>query len=172
LFVHVHMSLSSKLVPDCVLFITTTFNLSSQRLCTRANTLPARGLPRARCPRASSFFRFFSKKSDNFVETNRTRERFFKRKLELAKGKDDSLRGMASRYSLKLLVLTPLQLRHEDLRVLLLSPIFIQPLFKSLRVTARTPVRKNIFTSKILAKLSPEPFQFPRAANRWFHLVD
>jgi hypothetical protein len=47
------------------------------------------------------FSKFFKKKSDNFVETNRTSERFFKRKLELAKGKDDGLRGMASRYSFK-----------------------------------------------------------------------
>jgi hypothetical protein len=42
-FVYVHMSLSSKLVPDCVLFVTATFNLSSQRLYSEANTLPARG---------------------------------------------------------------------------------------------------------------------------------
>jgi hypothetical protein len=84
-FVYVHMSLSSELVPYCVLFITTTFDLSSQRLCTEANTLPARGLPRAQCPRASSFFRNFSKSFDNFVKTNRTSEKVFKQKLELAK---------------------------------------------------------------------------------------
>jgi hypothetical protein len=47
------------------------------------------------------FFDFFFKNSDNFVETNRTSEKFFKRKLELAKGKDDDLRGMTSRYSFK-----------------------------------------------------------------------
>jgi hypothetical protein len=39
-------------------------------------------------------------------------------------------------------------------------------------VIARTPVRKNIFTSKILSKLSPEPFEFPGTANEWLHLVD
>jgi hypothetical protein len=96
------MSLSSELVPDCVLFITTTFNLSSQLLCTKASTLPARGLLRARRPRASSFFEVFSKKnSDNFVETDRTSEKFFERKLELAKGKDDGLHGITSRCSFK-----------------------------------------------------------------------
>jgi hypothetical protein len=95
------MSLSSKLVFDCVLFITATFNFTSQCLCTKENTLPARRLPRARHPRASSFFRNFSKNSDNFVETNRTSERFFKRELKLSKGKNDGLRGMASRYSFK-----------------------------------------------------------------------
>jgi hypothetical protein len=101
-FVYVHMSLSSKLVPDCVPFITATFNLSSQHLCTEANTLPARGLPRARCPHASSFFRSFSKKnSDNFVEAGRTSEKVFKWKLELAKRKDGGLHGITSRCSFK-----------------------------------------------------------------------
>jgi hypothetical protein len=76
-FVYVHMSLSSELVPDCVLFITTNLNLSSQHLCTKANMLPARGLPRARYPRASSLFGSFFKKFDNFVETDRTSEKFF-----------------------------------------------------------------------------------------------
>jgi hypothetical protein len=66
-------------MPDYVLFVTTTFNLSSQHLCTKANTLPAWGLPRAQCPRAFLFFRIFSKKkSDKFVETNHTSEKFFK----------------------------------------------------------------------------------------------
>jgi hypothetical protein len=46
------------------------------------------------------FSKFF-KNSDNFVETHRTSERFFNQKLELAKGKDDGLRGMTSRYSFK-----------------------------------------------------------------------
>jgi hypothetical protein len=56
LLVYVHMSLSSKLVPDCVLFIAATFNLSSQRVCTEANTLPAQGLPRAQCPRVLTVY--------------------------------------------------------------------------------------------------------------------
>jgi hypothetical protein len=48
------------------------------------------------------FFRNFSKKnSDNFVETNRTSEKVFKRKLELTKGKDDDLRGITSHCSFK-----------------------------------------------------------------------
>jgi hypothetical protein len=46
------------------------------------------------------FLKFF-KNPDNFVKTNRTSEKFFKRKLELTKGKDDGLRGMTSRYSFK-----------------------------------------------------------------------
>jgi hypothetical protein len=98
LFVYVHMSLSFELVPDCLFFITTTFKLSSQRLCTKANTLPTRGLPRARRPRASSFSKFFQKKVfDNFVQTDRASEKFFERKLELAKGKDGGLHGITSR---------------------------------------------------------------------------
>jgi hypothetical protein len=102
LFVYVHMSLSFELVPDCLLFITVTFNFSSQRLCTKANTLHARGLPRARRPRASSFFKVFSKIFfDNFVETDRTSEKFFERKLELAKGKDGGLHGIMSHCSFK-----------------------------------------------------------------------
>jgi hypothetical protein len=66
----------------------------------------------------------------------------------------------------------PPRLWHEDLRVLLLFPVFIRPPFKSLRVTARTPVRENVFTSKTMAKLSPEPFVFPGAANGRLYLVD
>jgi hypothetical protein len=100
-FVYVHMSLSSELVRDCVLFITTTFNLSSQCLCTEANTLPARGLPRARCPRASSFFSNFFKKIPTNLSRPIAQEKFFKRKLELAKGKDDGLHGMTSCCSFK-----------------------------------------------------------------------
>jgi hypothetical protein len=64
LFVYVHISLSAELVLDCVLFIT-------------ANTLPARGLPRARRSRPPHFFKVFSKNSDNFVETDRTSEKVF-----------------------------------------------------------------------------------------------
>jgi hypothetical protein len=102
LFVYVHMSLSSELASDCVIFITTTFNLSSQRLCAKANTLPARGLTKGTTPSCLLiFFEIFQKNSDNFVEANRTSERFFKRKLKLAKGKGDGLRGMVSRYSFK-----------------------------------------------------------------------
>jgi hypothetical protein len=66
----------------------------------------------------------------------------------------------------------PPRLRHEDLQVLLLSPVFIRPPLKSLRVTARTPVQENVFTSKTLAKLSPEPFEFPGAVNGRLRLVD
>jgi hypothetical protein len=47
------------------------------------------------------FSKFFKKNPDNFVETDRTSEKIFKRKLELVKGKDDGLRGMVSRYSFK-----------------------------------------------------------------------
>jgi hypothetical protein len=39
-------------------------------------------------------------------------------------------------------------------------------------VTDRTPVHKNVFASKILAKLSPELSEFPGAVNGWLHLVD
>jgi hypothetical protein len=63
------------------------------------------------------FFLNFFKNSDNFVETNRTSERFFKRKLELAKM--TSCAGWRVAIRSKLLVLTPPRLRHEDLRVLL-----------------------------------------------------
>jgi hypothetical protein len=106
-------------VPECVLFITATFNLSSQRLCTKANTFPARGLPRAQRPRASSFFRNFSKNSENFVEANRTSERFLNGNLNLQKVKMTACAGWRVTIRSKLLVLTPPWLQHEDLRVLL-----------------------------------------------------
>jgi hypothetical protein len=47
------------------------------------------------------FSKFFQKNSDDFVETDHTSEKFFKRKLELAKGKDDGLHGMTSCCSFK-----------------------------------------------------------------------
>jgi hypothetical protein len=50
--------------------------LSSERPCTSAKTLPARVLPRERCP-PPVFYDFFSKNPDNRVETYRTSERFF-----------------------------------------------------------------------------------------------
>jgi hypothetical protein len=78
---------------------------------------------------------------------------------------------MASRYSFKHLVLMPPRLRHEDLRVLLLSPAFIRSLFKNFQMPARTPVRKGLFTSKILAKLSREPIEFTGAANGQLRLA-
>jgi hypothetical protein len=39
-------------------------------------------------------------------------------------------------------------------------------------VTIGTLVRKDIFMSKILAKLSLESFEFPGAANGWLHFRD
>jgi hypothetical protein len=62
MFVYVHMSLSSELMSDCVLFITATFNLSSQRLCAKANTLPARGLTKGTTPSCLLVFSIFFKK--------------------------------------------------------------------------------------------------------------
>jgi hypothetical protein len=61
LFVYVHTSLSSKLVPDCVLFITTTFILSSQHLCTKANTLLARAYQGHDALMPPRFFEIFQK---------------------------------------------------------------------------------------------------------------
>jgi hypothetical protein len=52
--------------------------LSNECLCTNANTLPARGLPKARCP-PPVFYIFFKKNLDNHVETDRTSVRFFDR---------------------------------------------------------------------------------------------
>jgi hypothetical protein len=62
LFVYVHMSLSSELASDCVLFITATFNLSNQRLCAKANTLPTQGLTEGKTPWCLLVFSKFFKK--------------------------------------------------------------------------------------------------------------
>jgi transposase InsO family protein len=60
LLAFVHMSLSSKFIFVCVHFsLWQRLSLSRQRLCTKAKTLPARGLPRARCP--LRFFEIFQK---------------------------------------------------------------------------------------------------------------
>jgi hypothetical protein len=47
------------------------------------------------------FSKFFQKNYDNFVDTDRTSKKFFERKLELAKGKDDGFHGITSHYSFK-----------------------------------------------------------------------
>ena len=78
LFASVHLSPSSSLY-SVVRFISLWqyLCLSRQRLCTKSKTLPSRGLPRAQCPRVLSIFSKFFKNSDNFVETDRTSEKFF-----------------------------------------------------------------------------------------------
>jgi hypothetical protein len=73
--------------------------LSSERPCTNAKTLPARGLPEARCP--PSVFTIFQKNPDNCVETDRTSERFFGRKLDLVRSKGDGLHGVRRYCSFK-----------------------------------------------------------------------
>jgi hypothetical protein len=118
------------------------------------------------------FFDFFFKNSDNFVETNRTSEKFFKRKLELAKGKDDDLRGMTSRYSFKAPSSNASAATTRRLASSSLVSDFHLTSFQESSSDRWDFGPKNVFTSKILAKLSLEPFEFPGAANGWLHLVD
>jgi hypothetical protein len=122
--------------------------------------------------RASSFFQIFSKNSDNFVETNRTSESFFKRKLKLVKGKDDGLRGMTSRYSFKAHSANASAATARRLASTSLVSCFHPTSFQEPSSDRRDSGLKNMFTSQILAKLSPEPFEFSGAANGWLHLVD
>jgi hypothetical protein len=117
-------------------------------------------------------FSEFFKNSDNFVETNRTSEKFFKRKLELAKGKDDGLRGMTSRYSFKAPSANASSATARRLASSSLVSGFHPTSFQESSSDRRDFGPKNIFMSKILAKLSPELFEFPGAANGWLHLVD
>jgi hypothetical protein len=48
--------------------------------------------------------------------------------------------------------------------------VFIRPLFKSVRVTARTLIQKR-FHKQNHAKLPLEPFEFSGAANEWLPLA-
>jgi hypothetical protein len=120
----------------------------------------------------SRFFQTFSKNSDNFVETNCTSKKFFKQKLELAKGEDDGLHGMTSRCSFKAPSANASAATTQRLASTSLISGFHLTSFQELSSDHQDSSLKNIFTSKILAKLSPEPFEFPGAANRWLHLVD
>jgi hypothetical protein len=54
----------------------------------------------ARCPPSFNFFDF-SKKPDNYVVTDRTNERFFDKKDDLARSKGDGLRRAKCCYSFK-----------------------------------------------------------------------
>jgi hypothetical protein len=69
------------------------------------------------CPKR--FFRKFSKNSDNFVDTDRTSEKFFVGSSNSKKAKMTVCMSGESPIRSKLLVLTPPRLQHEDLQVLL-----------------------------------------------------
>jgi hypothetical protein len=118
------------------------------------------------------FLKFFKKNSDNFVENDRTSEKFFKRKLELAKGKDDDLHGMTSLCSFKAPSANAPAATTRRLASTSLVPGFHPTCFQEPSSDYQDSGPKNIFKSKILAKLYPEPFKFPWAANGWLHLVD
>jgi hypothetical protein len=105
------------------------------------------------------FFEMFQKYSDNFVETNR-------------KGKDDGLRGMTSRCSFKAPSANASAATTRRLASTSLVSGFHPTSFQEPSSDRQDSGLKNIFTSKILAKLSPEPFEFLGAANGWLHLVD
>jgi hypothetical protein len=61
------------------------------------------------------FLQFFSKNTDNCVETDRMSERFFDGNSISRKVKTTTCMGRGAAVRSKLLVLTPPRLRHEDL---------------------------------------------------------
>jgi hypothetical protein len=136
------------------IYLRQRLRLSRERLCTKAKTLPAQGLPKAQCP--PRFFLKFFKNSDNFVETGRTSESFFWRKLKLARSKDDGLRGMMGCYSFKVPSANAPAATARRLASTPLVPSFIWSLFKSTRVTARDSSPKRCFHRQDL--VTPQVF--------------
>jgi hypothetical protein len=102
------------------------------------------------------FFLKFFKNSDNFVETGRTSESFFWRKLKLARSKDDGLRGMMGCYSFKVPSANAPAATARRLASTPLVPSFIWSLFKSTRVTARDSSPKRCFHRQDL--VTPQVF--------------
>jgi hypothetical protein len=115
-----HVFEFEKLVDDHVYECATSLRLSSECLCTCAETFPARGLPRARCP-PYDFYDFSKKDPDNYVETDRTSERFFDENSILREVRATACVGRDIAARSKLLAPKPLRLWCEDLRARLES---------------------------------------------------
>jgi hypothetical protein len=116
----VHMSLSFELIFDCVNFFAATCELEQTTSLHRSKDAPCLGVTKGTMPSCPPhFFEIFQKNSDNFVETNRTSERFFDRNSNSRKVKMMACVRWRVAIHPKLLVLTPPRLQHEDLRVLL-----------------------------------------------------
>jgi hypothetical protein len=114
-----HVFEFEKLVDDHVYECAATLRLSSECPCTCAETLPTRGLPRARCP--PSDFYDFQKNLDNYVETDLTSERFFDENSILCEVRAMTCMGRDVAARSKLLAPTPLRLWCKDLQARLES---------------------------------------------------
>jgi hypothetical protein len=101
------------------IFLTTTFKLEQTTSLHRGKDNPCSGATKGTMPSCLLVFRNFSKNSDNFVETNRTSERFFDGNSNSLKVKMTACVRWRVAIRSKLQVLTPPRLRHEDLRILL-----------------------------------------------------
>jgi hypothetical protein len=149
-------------VYECATFFKVEQRVSSHRCkdtpCSRAT----QGLMPCLVP---SVFYDFSKNPDNCVENDRTSERFFGRKPDLARSKGATARS-------KLLVPTPPQLRYEDLRARPESSGFHPTSFqKAIRLTAWTPVQKSDSKRQNHARFPLEPLEFSGATNEWLLLA-
>jgi hypothetical protein len=96
-----------------------SFKLEQTASLHRGKDTPYSGATKGTMPSCLLVFRNFSKNSDNFVETNRTSERFFDGNSNSLKVKMTACVRWRVAIRSKLQVLTPPRLRHEDLRILL-----------------------------------------------------
>jgi hypothetical protein len=102
LLAFVHMSSSSKLMFSCVHFFTATFKLEQIASLHQGKDAPCSGATKGTIPSCLLVFsKKNSKKSNKFVEIDRTSERFFNGNSNSRKVNDDSSHGMTSCYSFK-----------------------------------------------------------------------
>jgi hypothetical protein len=142
--------------------------LSGERPCIHAEMLPARGLPRARCP-TSIFLQFFKKNPDIYVVTDRTSERFLAEGSTLREVKMMAYVGHKVAAHSKFLAPTPPRLWCKDLRAQLKSS-GLHPTSFQKRLSSLPDSGLKRFSQQI-RELLLEPPKCSGDVNVWHPLV-
>jgi hypothetical protein len=164
-----------KFIFGCALFSLWQYLcLSRQRLCNKSKTLPSRGLPRAQCqcPRVINVFSKFFKNSDNFVETDRTSEKFFYGSLNSRKVTMTVCMRWRVTYSFKApSANAPVATTQRLASTSLVSGFHPIPFRENSSNHSDSGQKEEFARLKPQLKLSPEPLEDSGAANEWLSLA-
>jgi hypothetical protein len=120
LLAFVHVSEFKVYIRLCTFLFTAMLKLEQAASLHQGKDAPSSGATKGTMPSCPlRFFKIFQKLSDNFVETNRTSERFFDGNSNSRKVKMTTCMGRRVAIRSKFLVLMHPQLQHEDLQVLI-----------------------------------------------------
>jgi hypothetical protein len=162
-----------KLIFGCALFSLWQYLcLSRQCLSTKSKTLPSWGLPRPQCPRVLNISQKFSKKSDNFVETDRASEKFFDGNSNSGKAKMTVCMRWRVAYSFKApRANAPAATARRLASTSLVSSFHPIPFREHSSDHSGSGPKEEFARLKPQVQLSPEPLEDPGAANEWLSLA-